>query len=139
MKKILIVSLLCLLLCGCQSNSIKTSGKIKCNDINTILAYENNPKLIDVRTKEEYNEYHLDNAINILNPISCILSSISSFNGFLLTASINKNTIFPPSNGGNGNKFVIPRDNDISASKYTNSTIPCVFDTASEIPIGPTI
>ena len=65
MKKIIILCIFCLLLCACQNNSIKKSGKIKCNDINTILSYENNPKLIDVRTKEEYEEYHLDNAINI--------------------------------------------------------------------------
>ena len=66
MKKIIILILFCILLCGCQSNGIKQSGKIKCSDINTILSYENNPKLIDVRTKKEYDEYHLDNAINIL-------------------------------------------------------------------------
>ena len=65
MKKVLIIGLFVLLICGCQSNSMKSNGKIKCKDIETILAYENNPKLIDVRTKEEYDEYHLDKAINI--------------------------------------------------------------------------
>ena len=65
MKKYILLIGICLLFCGCQNNSMKSSGKIKCNDINTILSYENNPKLIDVRTKDEYDEYHLDNAINI--------------------------------------------------------------------------
>lgn len=65
MKKIMIIYVCCLLLCGCSNNSIKQSGKIKCSDIKTILSYDNNPKLIDVRTKEEYDEYHLENAINI--------------------------------------------------------------------------
>ena len=63
--------------------------------------------------------------------------SNSSFIGFLLTPSINKIIIFPPSNGGNGKRFVTPNDKDISESKYINSTIPLVFDTASDIPIGP--
>ena len=65
MKKILVLLVICILLCGRQNNGMKSSGKIKCSDIETILSYENNPKLIDVRTKEEYDQYHLDNAINI--------------------------------------------------------------------------
>ena len=70
-------------------------------------------------------------------PASCILTSISSFNGFFLILSIKIITNFPPSNGGNGKRFVTPSDSDISASKYTNSCIPLVFDTASDIPTGP--
>lgn len=65
MKKVLVLLVICILLCGCQNNGMKSSGKIKCSDIETILSYKNNPKLIDVRTKEEYDQYHLDNAINI--------------------------------------------------------------------------
>ena len=86
MKKIIIISLFCILLCGCQDNSIKTSGKITCNDKNTILAYDNNPILIDVRTKEEYDEYHLDNAINI--PYDNIANDIKNIENINLDTPI---------------------------------------------------
>ena len=51
------------------------------------------------------------------NPASWIFTSISSFNGFFLIPSISKITTFPPSSGGNGNRFVIPKDKEISANK----------------------
>ena len=86
MKKIIIISLFCILLCGCQDNGIKTSGKITCNDKNTILAYDNNPILIDVRTKEEYDEYHLDNAINI--PYDNIANDIKNIENITLDTPI---------------------------------------------------
>ena len=86
MKKLLIICLFVLLLCGCQSNSLKSSGKIKCNDIKTILSYENNPKLIDVRTKKEYDEYHLDNAINI--PYENIVDDIKNIENISLDTPI---------------------------------------------------
>jgi len=65
MKKTILLFIVCIFLCSCNNNSLKSSGKIKCDDVNTILSYDNNPKLIDVREKDEYNEYHLENAINI--------------------------------------------------------------------------
>ena len=46
-----------------------------------------------------------------------------SFNGFLLIPSIIYITTFPPSNGGNGNRFVTPNDNDISAKIYLYKNI----------------
>ena len=52
---------------------------------------------------------------------------------------IKSNNIFPPSNAGIGNKFVIPKDIDINASKYIKSTKPVVCDTILDIPIGPVI
>ena len=75
MKKIFLLIICCLLLCSCN-NPIKSSGKIKCKDIDIILNYDNNPKLIDVREKDEYNEYHLDKAINI--PYTNIVEDIKT-------------------------------------------------------------
>ena len=46
----------------------------------------------------------------------CIFIYKSSFIGFLRIASINNRNIFPPSNGGNGNRFVTPSDSEISAN-----------------------
>ena len=56
-------------------------------------------------------------ANNIEKPNNCIVASVSGFIGFLLITSINKINIFPPSNAGIGNKFVIPNEIDITANK----------------------
>ena len=56
MKKILLILILCLTLCGCTSEE-----KIK---LETIIQ-ENNYIIVDVRTKEEYDELHIQDAINI--------------------------------------------------------------------------
>lgn len=68
MKRIVILGVLCLLLCSCgdskDSKEIKP-GKITCSEMKEIMEQDNNPRLIDVRTKEEYDEGHLDGAINI--------------------------------------------------------------------------
>lgn len=55
MKKILIV-FLCILLCGCSNE--------KESDIEKIMR-ENEYVIIDVRTKEEYDESHVINSLNI--------------------------------------------------------------------------
>lgn len=52
---------------------------------------------------------NIDNPISRQNPIICILISILSFNGFFLIPSIINITIFPPSSGGNGRRFVTPK------------------------------
>lgn len=65
--------------------------------------------------------------------------STLSLSGFLLIASIKRIKIFPPSRAGNGNKFVIPNDNEINAIKYIKSANPLVDATVLEIPIGPII
>lgn len=57
MKKILIILVLCLLLCGCHSNSNNVNYKELMN--------ENDYIIVDVRTKDEYEETHLVDAINI--------------------------------------------------------------------------
>ena len=58
-----------LLLCGCGNKEeeveVAKVNKISCNDINTVK----NAVLIDVRTAEEFNEGHLDNAINVSSTV----------------------------------------------------------------------
>lgn len=56
MRKILIL-ILCLMLCACTDTS-------KESDIEKIMK-ENNYVIIDVRTKEEYDELHVKDSINI--------------------------------------------------------------------------
>ena len=69
MKKILVVLICLLLLCGCGNKEeeveVAKVNKISCNDINTV----ENAVLIDVRTAEEFNEGHLDNAINVSSTV----------------------------------------------------------------------
>ena len=78
-----------------------------------------------------------DIAISKQNPAICIPISMFSFIGFLLIASIIYITIFPPSSGGNGNRFVTPSDSEIKAIMYIYSIIPLVFDTTCDIPNWP--
>jgi len=66
-KKFLILIVVVLLLVGCgkkETEEIK-SGKITCGQMKEIMKGDNNPRLIDVRTEEEYKEGHLDKAENI--------------------------------------------------------------------------
>ena len=69
MKKILVVLICMLLLCGCGNKEeeveVAKVNKISCNDINTV----ENAVLIDVRTVEESNEGHLDNAIKVSSTV----------------------------------------------------------------------
>ena len=69
MKKIISLLLICLLLTGCKD-------KYQVIDSNQAmeLINNNNPIIIDVRTKDEYNERHIKNSINIP------LASINSIN-----------------------------------------------------------
>ncbi len=55
MKKIILLTLFVIILCGCGSNKVK---------LDEIIA-KNNYILVDVRSVEEYNESHLVDAINI--------------------------------------------------------------------------
>ena len=77
MNKILVFSVLALvLLCGC-SNSSPSIKSVTCDEMKNILK-EKNSYLIDVRTIEEFNDSHLDNAINI--PVDSIESGVKSQN-----------------------------------------------------------
>lgn len=65
-KKLVILLGICLLLvvgCGKEKKEIE-SGKITCDQMKEILEDEN-ARLIDVRTAEEFAEGHLDGAVNI--------------------------------------------------------------------------
>jgi rhodanese-related sulfurtransferase len=65
-KLILLIGVCLLLVVGCgKTNKEIAPGKITCDQMKEIMKGDNNPRLIDVRTEEEYNEGHLDGAINI--------------------------------------------------------------------------
>lgn len=76
MKKISIIGLIILIICGCNNtNNTKNLG-ISCNEKDEML--RNGAYLIDVRTEEEYSESHLENAINI--PVDEILDGVIKLN-----------------------------------------------------------
>ena len=65
MKKVLLLSfVLLLLLCGCSKESVASVKNVTCNEEKDILK-DSKAMLIDVRSKEEYDEGHLKEAINI--------------------------------------------------------------------------
>ena len=64
-KKILLIISMCLILCGCNFNDIDYK----------MLMKENEYIILDVRTKEEYEESHIDGYINI--PYDEIYESIN--------------------------------------------------------------
>ena len=93
MKKILIVLSLILVFCGCTSTKVEEPYK-------TISGYDayqmiNSEKIliIDVRTKEEYNSGHLENAVNI--PHTTIETEI-----FNVTKDFNQKIIIYCRSGG---------------------------------------
>ena len=69
MKKIFIVLICVLLLCGCgnkeEEKEVAKVTKITCNDVRNI----ENAVIIDVRTKEEYDTDHIENAINVSSTV----------------------------------------------------------------------
>ena len=68
MKKLVVLSIFVLLLTACNTenatDSIIKSGKISCTD-KKIKKKQDDYMIIDVRTNDEYDEGHLDKAINI--------------------------------------------------------------------------
>ena len=66
MKKLLVLSIVVLLLTACSATDLYElkTGKIKCSDLETIKKMDGY-MIIDVRTPEEYEEGHLEEAINI--------------------------------------------------------------------------
>lgn len=64
MKKIILIFGLCLLMCGCNTNTKIEETGLTDSEINEIME-TNEYVIIDVRTKEEYNEGHVIDSINI--------------------------------------------------------------------------
>lgn len=69
MKKIIIAIICFVLLCGCgkeeveEMKDIAKVNKITCADVNSLVS--EGAIVIDVRTPDEYNTDHIENAINI--------------------------------------------------------------------------
>ena len=79
MKKLFVLSLLCISICGCNSNEVNNVDikKVTCEEKNEILKDNENAMFIDVRTKEEYNEGHIEKAINI--PYDEIVDTLATY------------------------------------------------------------
>ena len=75
MKKFLVLFILVLCLCGCGTKSGLKS--ITCSEKDEILKGNSNAMLIDVRSEEEYNEGHLDGAINM--PYDKVVEELSVY------------------------------------------------------------
>jgi phage shock protein E len=77
MKKILLILLLVLLLTGCEeaNTTTITIKNISCEEEKELV--EKGALLIDVREDYEYNETHLENAINI--PYQSISNKITEY------------------------------------------------------------
>ncbi len=72
MRKIVLLGMCMLILCGCENEqkeidvaNISQNKVISCEEKTALLSSDENAKLIDVRTIAEFNEGHLDSAINI--------------------------------------------------------------------------
>lgn len=70
MKKVLFILICLLMLTGCEeepqeeTKKVAPVNKITCQDVNTLVS-EQGAIIVDVRTSEEYEIDHLENAINI--------------------------------------------------------------------------
>ena len=83
MKKIIVLLICCFILTGCigtvkKHNSEKGTIKtITCEEKDNLL--KEGAVLVDVRNEDEYEEYHLDNSVNVpLSRISEITNYITS-------------------------------------------------------------
>lgn len=79
MKRLFILSLFCISICGCNSNEVNNIEikNVTCDEKNEILKENKNAILIDVRTKEEYDSGHIEKAINI--PYDKIVDTLSTY------------------------------------------------------------
>ena len=68
MKKIFVLLVIILGLCGCSSDSVSENGLISYDDAKEFL--DNGAVLVDVRSKEEYDAGHIEGAI--LFPVDTI-------------------------------------------------------------------
>ena len=73
MKKIIIGLIACLLICGCNKKETPDYTNLSDKQIEKIMS-ESKYVIIDVRTKEEFDELHVVGAINI--PYDAINSDI---------------------------------------------------------------
>ena len=64
MKGVILI-LACFLLLGCSSNPEYTYQYITSEEAKTIMAEVNNVMIIDVRSREEFSEGHIEEAFNI--------------------------------------------------------------------------
>jgi len=64
MKKIFILIISCFIICGCTTASKDGNNNLTKNEIKNIMLTKDY-KIIDVRTKEEYDSGHVEDAINI--------------------------------------------------------------------------
>lgn len=64
MKKIFIIAMITIILCGCAKKQEPEFFHTNNKEIEQIMQ-DNNYVIVDVRTKEEYEESHLVDAINI--------------------------------------------------------------------------
>ena len=77
MKKIIVLIILVLSLCGCSGEKNMEPESVTCDKEKEILKTEANAMLIDVRTEEEFKEGHLKGAINI--PYEKIVNVLSTY------------------------------------------------------------
>lgn len=64
MKKIIILICILTLICGCKDTTSYENKPSKEETVEKVIK-ENNYIIVDVRTKEEYDESHIKDAINI--------------------------------------------------------------------------
>jgi len=67
LKKIVMLLLTLILLCGCAAKGENSYRQISMNEAVELMEKENDYIILDVRTIEEYNEKHIPGAINIPN------------------------------------------------------------------------
>lgn len=77
MKKLLILGIVLLSLCGCSTSEKVESKSVTCNEKNEIIKENKNAMLIDVRTKEEYDEDHIEKAVNI--PYEEVVNTLATY------------------------------------------------------------
>jgi len=65
MKKVAVIIIITMFLCGCESHGNVVNYQYSSNPKLESLMINNDFLLLDVRTKEEYEESHLKGAINI--------------------------------------------------------------------------
>lgn len=91
MKKTLIITMMVLILCGC--GSIKEDSNVDDNKDYKVIMKEKEYSILDVRTKEEYDELHIRGAINIpLDEINDTINLDKNNNIFVYCRSGNRSS-----------------------------------------------